>query len=448
MAHHIWLFAMVVGVGAAACQGTGEPVTPLEHETPEPATATADSTIGVTVNRIAFVNASGDLFTIKPDGSDARPLTGGVQAGTGPGGSIQARALNFENYYAWPTWSTDGTRIAVSTVDTSNNTLRTSIQLINTTTARTKTIYSAQPRSMVARGAPHYLYWSPDSRYLAFIAPTETGLTLFISDSTTDEEPEAMALPAPLYFQWGANSDSLLIHTGIEIKLAREPFSGNPQSLLSTTTLFRTPALSPDGSTFAYIQEDPTGAGLFVAGVDGPSDGVKLLDVGALSAIAWSPDGRELAVADQQREVSVLYQRLVVVSPDGEQIRTVGEGQILAFYWSPLGDKIAWVVLDPESRMFEWKVADRTGDGTRSLFRFQPSNDVFTMLSFFDQYALSHSPWSPDGTQLVVAGRIGAASSSGNGQTPTGDRVFVLEATGESAPHDIAAGILGFWSRN
>jgi len=400
------------------------------------------------VNRIAFVNATGDLFTIEPNGSGLRPLTGGIQAGTGSGGSIQARPLNFESYYAWPTWSPDGTRIAISTVDTANNQLKASIQLIDTTTARTKTIYSDQPRSMVARGAPHYVYWSPDSKYLAFIASIEAGLALFISDSTGNDEPVAMALPAPLYFHWAENSDSLLIHTGAEVKLVQKPFTVTPRSLLTITTPFRVPALSPDGGRFAYIQADPTGASLFVAAVDEQSDAVKLVDVGPLSAFAWSPDGQELAIADQQRQANPIYQRLLVISADGEQIRTIGEGQILAFYWSPLGDKIAWVVVDAESRTFEWMVADRTGEGTRSLFRFQPSNDVFTMLSFFDQYAYSHSPWSPDGTRLVVAGRLESAYGRRNGQTPTGDRVFVVAVTGVPAPQDIAAGTLAFWSWN
>ena len=301
---------------------------------------------------------------------------------------------------------------------------------------------------MVARGAPHYVYWSPDSRYLAFIASTEAGLTLFIGDSTSNEEPVVVPGGAPLYFHWAKNSDSLLIHTGAEVKLAQKPFTGTPQSLLTTTSPFRAPALSPDGGRFAYIQANPTGVALFVAAVDGQSDAVKLADVGALSAFAWSPDGQELAVADQQGETNPIFQRLLIISADGEQIRTVGEGQILAFYWSPLGDKIAWVVIDTETRTFEWMVADRTGEGTKSLFRFQPSNDVFTMLSFFDQYAYSHSPWSPDGTQLVVAGKIEPASGRRNGQTPSGDRVFVLAATGAPEPRDIAAGTLAFWSWN
>ena len=70
------------------------------------------------------------------------------------------------------------------------------------------------------------------------------------------------------------------------------------------------------------------------------------------------------------------------------------------------------------------------------------------MLSFFDQYAYSHSPWSPDGTKLVVAGTMQRTPGRRNGQTPTTDRVFVLEVTGAASPRDIAAGTLAVWSWN
>jgi Tol biopolymer transport system component len=68
------------------------------------------------------------------------------------------------------------------------------------------------------------------------------------------------------------------------------------------------------------------------------------------------------------------------------------------------------------------------------------------MLSFFDQYAYSHSPWSPDGKSLVVAGSKGEVARRSNGLTPTGDRIYVLDAEGDAAPRDLGAGVLAFWS--
>ena len=85
---------------------------------------------------------------------------------------------------------------------------------------------------------------------------------------------------------------------------------------------------------------------------------------------------------------------------------------------------------------------------SRELFRFRPSGEVFTMLSFFDQYAYSHSPWSPDGTRLVVAGSEGPVAERRNGHTPTGASIFVLDAVGDAPPAEIAQGNVAFWSWN
>ena len=186
-----------------------------------------------------------------------------------------------------------------------------------------------------------------------------------------------------------------------------------------------------------------------MAGFDAPEDGKTLLDVGPLSAFAWSPDGTEIAVADQQNPRTPVFQRLLVVSAnDGSQVRVIRDEPVLSFFWSPQGGRIAWVAVDVENRTFEWVVADRSGDLVKSLFKFQPSSDSFTLLGFFDQYAYSNSPWSPDGTRLVVAGIPEGAARPGNGQSPTRDRIFVLDAEGETPPLDIAGGTVAFWSWN
>ena len=49
---------------------------------------------------------------------------------------------------------------------------------------------------------------------------------------------------------------------------------------------------------------------------------------------------------------------------------------------------------------------------------------------------------------MVVAGVRGRPLGSTNGQTPTGDRVFILDAVGDAPPLDLAAGTLAFWSWN
>ena len=130
------------------------------------------------------------------------------------------------------------------------------------------------------------------------------------------------------------------------------------------------------------------------------------------------------------------------------QVETIAAEDLLAFYWSPDGQRLAWVALDREQMLFQWRVSSSDGADPKDLFRFQPSGEFFTLLSFFDQYAYSHSPWSPDSSQLVVAGSPEQAFERRNGHTPTGSRIFVLDVAGGNPPLEIAAGTLAFWSQN
>jgi len=408
---------------------------------------------GVTLDRIVYVNSTGDLFTINPDGSGLRSLTAGVQASSGAAGRVMAQPLNLDRFHAWPTWSPDGSKLAVSRVQAVDGGSQITLEIVDMSTAQARTVYENTLGGLVAQGAPHYIYWSPGGRYLSFLASTADGLALFVKDTEDSAEAVRVSVGAPLYWNWRRDESALLLHNGTELELAEAPFQQESRRLLSSAAPFRVPAISPDGTHFAFIRLEEEGASLVVAPLEAPDDGKKLLDVGPLSAFAWSPDGTEIAVADQQNARSAVYQRLLVVSAtDVSQVRVIVDDTILSFFWSPQGDRLAWVALDVENRSFAWTAADTSGDSVNRLLnrllKFQPSTDVFTMLNYFDQYAYSHSPWSPDGTRLVVAGTPEGAARPGNGQSATRDRIFVLDAAGENPPLDIAAGTLAFWSWN
>ena len=444
----LWLTLFVVGILATGCQSQTTP-----EETAEVATAGPEE---VRVDRITYVDPQGELFTISPDGTDRRRVTGEALVGPPVGGGPLARSLQPNNFYAWPTWSRDGTKLAVSRVQVVNNQTEISIQVFDLTDGRVATVYTNREGSnWVADGSPHYLYWSPDSRFLGFLIGGSRSLTLLVEDTHNPTVPVEVEANAPLYFHWAPDGESMVVHGGDSIKLVRKPFDTSTSQLLGLSQGFRVPALSPDGALVAYAVEEPREEGretvyevlIGQAGTP-PNQATRVLQVGSTSAFLWSPDGSELAVADRQDLSTPFFERLRVVSADGATVRTIVEEQILAFYWSPAGDKIAWVSLAPEERLLEWAVTSRTGDSVQRLFRFQPSSNVLIMLSFFDQYAYSHSPWSPDSTRLVVAGTREASLGGRNGQSPTGDRVFVLEVSGATPPKEIAAGSLAFWSWN
>jgi TolB protein len=363
-----------------------------------------------------------------------------------------AQGMDFNSAYAWPTWSPDGTKLAASRIRLSgDHDAEVTVQVLDAATGRAKTVFSNDFPGLVAEGSPHYLYWCPDSKTLSLLASTPDGLSLFIVNTESDSRPVVIERGAPLYYSCAGDGNSLTAHIGEEVKLYRELSDHASGEVLATTLGFRVPAFSSDSQRLAYAVQTVSGGSLMVAQVDDLDGAQQVLDLGASSAFIWSPDGRELAVADQGDASSVVFERLRVVSADGSSVRTITQDPFLAFYWSPNGEQIAWVGLDRERRMFEWKVAPSSATDAsqgRLLFSFNPSRDVLTMLTFFDQYAYSHSPWSPDSTHLVVAGTRVAPFERRNGHTPTGARVFVLDAAGGSPPQEIAEGTLAFWSWN
>ena len=448
----------LLGIAVVAC-GSGGNVTEVEpSQTPD---TNIRREIGQ-VNRIAYVSPNGDLFTVDPDGRGLSQLTGGLQAERGSAGQsslgqssqggIQAQPLRLNEYYTWPTWSPDGTKLAASRVVVREDKTDVSVQVLDARTGRSETVYENDQATMIADGTPHYIYWAPAGKALSFLVATSNGLALFVWDGTPGNSADLLERGAPLYFQWSQDAGLMVLHVGPDITLARTPFESAPRQTLQASGGFRVPAISPDGASLAYVAATDGEMGLYVAPISDLGQARKIVDVSELSAFLWSPDGTQLAVGDQTNPRVPFFNRLMLVPVGGGPVTTLSPGLstqgVMAFYWAPTGDKLAWVAINTADQEIEWMVSPSDGSGVKGLFGYQPSSEGLIMLSFFDQYAYSHSPWSPDGKSLVVAGTQGKAARSSNGRTPTGDRIYVLDAEGDTAPLDLGAGVLAFWSWN
>ena len=403
------------------------------------------------VNRIAYVDNSGDLLVVDPDGGDEKRLTGDVRVG------LLSQVLEAGDSYAWPTWSHDGARIAASRVSLAGGNPGLSVQVFDLDSGAVSVAYENELPAPVADGTPHYIYWSPDDRYLSFLAPTPEGLTLFVDGQSAEEgpaggEPGAVALGAPLYYHWHKDSGLLAVHSGDRVWTQGPNADSEDTRIAVDAFAFRAPAISPDGSMVAYAGVVGGVHGVYVAPltpVGGPAR--LLLETQGLTAFTWSPDGSTLAVAEQLRTGIPVFDRLQLVSSDGSVKTTLVEEQLLAFFWSPGGDSIVWVGIEPQSRSMDLYISS-VGSGSeneesRRLFSFSPTGETFTLLSFFDQYVYSHSIWSPDGSALVVSGNDGTEAGRRNGSGPSGGYIYVVDvASGEATR--IASGKLAVWSWN
>ena len=157
--------AVALGIVSVACAGNtaNTAVGPAQN---------AETQIGGNiehVDRIAYVDSNGDLFTVDPDGDGLSQLTGGFQVGPGTGGGGQAQPLRLNEYYAWPTWSADGTKLAASRVVVGADKAEISVQVLDARSGRSETVFENELAGLVADGAPHYIYWAPTGTALSFL---------------------------------------------------------------------------------------------------------------------------------------------------------------------------------------------------------------------------------------------------------------------------------------
>ena len=220
---------------------------------------------------------------------------------------------------------------------------------------------------------------------------------------------------------------------------------------------FRAPALSHDASKMVFVAGADGADALYLAdtqpfGLESSITKPQLAgarpiqEVGPFSAFLWSPSRDEVAVADTTSSTGTSYERLTIVSGDGASRKSLVNEPMLAFFWSPDGEKIVYVAFEPDQGSLTWKYVERSGGTPKELAGFVPSAEFLTMISFFDQYAYSNSIWSPDSSQIVFSGTIGPSALSRNGGSPEEDKVYVLDVREGATPREIATSRFATWS--
>jgi TolB protein len=185
--------------------------------------------------------------------------------------------------------------------------------------------------------------------------------------------------------------------------------------------------------------------------------------------VAFSPTGGELAFLASDRPVSpappLPVGPLRILDPGAAEARTLLEGSVVGFFWSPTGRDMAVLrlrgpddnVTDATSDDIVLARATRAAQSTqeitagvslrlafisvadgavRSEIEVRLS-DLFIgqVLPFFDQYALSHRFWSPDGASIALP-LVGAGDVT---------ELVVIPADG-AEPRTVATAEMGSWS--
>lgn len=409
------LAAPVVGLLVALAVGP---------ETPVPA--------GPGASRVAYVDLEGGVWTVGADGSDPRRISPDV-----------------DGFFTWPTWSPDATRVAFSgVVRDGEGAPRVSLYLSDPWGRDVRELYTNEPGAvgLLAEGVVHYVLWSPDGTKLAFIAITSKGLTLFLKLLGTGESPVPVLDQGPLWMSWSPDSRYLLVHRGLEQFLVDTEGGIEVTPFDLRAVSYRVPAWNPIHDEIAYVSGRGFGQyRLYIGDLASLRQRV-VTQVPRQAAFLWSSDGRYLAVALSLLPGGVVYQDLSLYTADGQRRRVGTLGNVVAFFWSPDGRRLAYVTADEEGSVLRWNVLEPDTGENKVVAEFLPSSDQLVLLEFFDQYAYSHSPWSPDGTYLVFAGRLRGKATTASLASAQGSEIIVADVRSQGLTQVLAPGRLAFWS--
>ena len=395
--------------------------------------------------RLAVTDAAGHLHTMDAKG----------------GGVVDYPVAGVE--FGFPTWSPDGTRIAVTGDDKDS----TAIYVFDAADPAKKptVVYDS------ADVPPFYAYWSPDGRQIAFLAQEPARIALEVAPADGSAKAKVVREGAPLYWDW-LGSEHLVAHigsSGADSFLGEVALDGtSAEQVPLSAGLFRSPAVSHDGAYRAYVTTGSDSAGVVTVEAADRSRRSTAPAFGS-TAVSFDPAGAMLAfVAKTQpvaNDLGFPLGPLQVIDPQTGKTRTLLEGDVIGFFWSPDGKTIAALTLKstgnevvgiggadlassvrPTTGSFgadaslayvpmTLSFVDVATGKTRAQRAVAPSSKfVNGILPYYDQYALSHRIWAPDSSAIALPG-------FGNG----GDELFVTPADG-SEPTALPGAVFGFWS--
>ena len=406
-------------------------------ETPVP---TPEAPLGL----IAYVGNDGNIYTTDRNGKQLSAIT--QDAKLNPTGGQVGRI------YQYPTWAPDGQRLAFARFSLSQS--GSEVSLFSALSNGKKPVNTFTSQNF----QPFYLSWSPNSQIIAFLGSDASGMAQYLV-AASGGESKFISSGQPYYWDWSPDNHTLIVHIGgassanPDARLAFIGLDGSntKQELNLKPGSFEAPAWSPAGDVLALATQNDKGDDeLILAGQDGKVKQVLTRLSGPVD-FAWSPKGVYLAYAVFDPAGSAPTVHLVVLDSTHPDLKNqVAQGGLVAFFWSPDGQKIAYFSLGgggPSARSFQTvaqtkrsaslvvRVYDRISGETKEVGTFTPTVSFQQVLPFYSQYQRSATIWSPDGRNLVLSG----VDSAGN------NAIYTVGADG-SQFHKIADGDLAFWS--
>lgn len=367
---------------------------------------------------IAVVEPRGAIAVLRPDGERLLRT------------EIVARGFH-------PTWNPVRPELAVGILHEGGTS--SSTELYEAAGNYLRTLHRSAPGlpPVIAPRLPQYLSWSPRGDRLAIIAPSAGALSLYLSDADGAMLSDPVVSGAPLFPVWSPDGRYLAVHAATELSVI-DVESRRPVEVIGGRVAgFRTPAYSPNGSALVYATAGDNGVAVHRASADG-SNSKEIANFPGGVALAFRTTN-ELTVAVTLAPDTGNFDQLWAIDLETLSRTQLARGPIVSFSWSPRGDRFVTCV-PAQTGDGRFQLQSRFADGSfcGASEPFVPSIDYRTVLGFFDQYGTSHRQWAPDGSAVVVAGRLANDGISAAFGDPEGGYAFRWAAE-RGAPLELLA---------
>lgn len=376
-------------------------------------------------SQIVVSTAAGGVYVLDPDDGNRISL-----AADGAGVALH------------PVWRPDGRRLAWSLADDRGFSVMSS------------NVDGSEQRRAQSPFGGYFGSWDPTSATLGFLGPAAPGTGLVFDAGTGAAMPGVVDSDTFYFFSWSPDGRQWIVHAGSGFRIKGLDGSTTPLNLEGGR--FRAPVWAPDGSIFVTLRSP---AGNAIVRLDLESeDATEIFVGGDETNFVLDPTGRFLAVqttdlvppapdSDDLGEPGTVSTRRLqppqtiaavsIVEVATGQVIDVIETETGGLWWSPDGSKLA--ILGPHApgtTLVDWTIWEDGATFTTNPFRLTTLY-AQAYVPFFDQFAQSVTPWSPDSTRFVYPA-ISADDERG---------IFVQEARPGVPPTLIADdGILAFWS--
>ena len=295
----------------------------------------------------------------------------------------------------------------------------------------------------------------PDGQHLSFLlGDPSRGLSLVLAEVKESTPVRIVTTGMPLYFDWSAAPGQVALHTLAlnsdhteQVSLmSLTPTTQNVIKVLSSgRTPFKTPAWSPDGKHLAYIANNHAESNIIVADADATHPrSVVSLPVGE-NSLVWAPDSAHLAYATALTAQDPTYNGIKLVDIATANSKWLTKDDVAAIFFSPDSRHLAFIGVPEEKPYYTWSVVDVKTGAQKALGNFLATPDESTAYRYFDQFAVSHTIWSPDSSAFIYAGvRLTGSPDHALGYSPA-PSAWIVPIDG-SSPHQVADAVIAFFS--